>query len=289
MADPSASGGGFLRYVRRAFAQRWNLGLFGVATAFALLSPAPDALVPIVLGLEGAYLLGLVSRPRFRQYVDAQEAAASRAVREGTAVDLYSQLQARLSMGDRQRFQRVVDRCEDMRRLAKTAHATATPDDNLRESALNRLLFFYLRLLVARRSLEQFLQQSNRAELQSQRTGFASRLAGAETAGDQRMVASLQDTLKDLDTRIANVDKGEKDAQFMDLELTRIEGKVNALAETAITRQDPGELSAQVSAFTDTLSLSQDVASQMISLQDLELAAADAPPILGRARARQVN
>jgi hypothetical protein len=221
--------------------------------------------------------------------VDAQDAAVSRAAREGSAVDLYTQLQARLSIGDRQRFQRVVDRCEDMRRLAKTVHTENSPDDDLRASALNRLLFFYLRLLVARRSLEQFLAQSNRVELQSDRTRLAARLADAQKGGDQRMITSLQDTLKDLDTRIANVDKGDKDAQFVDLELTRIEGKVNALAETAITRQDPGELSAQVTAFTDTLRLSQDVASQMISLEDLELATAEAPQIIGAPRTKQTN
>ena len=77
--------------------------------------------------------------------------------------------------------------------------------------------------------------------------------------------------------------------QFLELELTRIEGKVHALAEAAITRQDPAELSAQVTAFTDTLRLSQDVATQMISLQDLELATAAAPQILGSSGVKQVN
>jgi hypothetical protein len=114
-------------------------------------------------------------------------------------------------------------------------------------------------------------------------------MTSAEKESDQRMVTSLQDTLKDLDTRIANLDKGDKDAQFVELELTRIEGKVHALAEAAITRQDPGELSAQVTAFTETLRMSQDVASQMISLQDLELATAEAPPILGVARTKQAQ
>ena len=176
-----------------------------------------------------------------------------------------------------------------MRRLAKSVHADAVPDDDLRESALNRLLFFYLRLLVARRSLENFLAQSNLVELQLQQKDLTARLAEAEKGSDQRMVISLQDTIKDLETRIANVDKGDKDAQFVDLELTRIEGKVNALAESAITRQDPGALSAQVTAFTDTLRLSQDVASHMISMQDLELATAEAPPILGTTRSKQAN
>ncbi|MCC6771127.1 MAG: hypothetical protein IT360_07925 [Gemmatimonadaceae bacterium] len=288
MAD-SASGG-FMKYVARAFRQRWNLGLLGVAAAFAILSPFPDALLPLVVGLEGAYLLGMVSRPRFRDYVDAQDAAASREASAVTAEDLFTQLRNRLSLGDRQRFEKVVTRCEDMRRLARTVRAgRSSDDDSTRDAALNKLLFFYLRLLVGRRSLEQFLASSNRYELESQRRELAERLTAAEQkaaepGGDQRILSSLRDTVKDLDTRIANVSKGEKDAEFVELELTRIEGKVHALSEGAITSQDPGDLSAQVTAFTETLQLSQDVASQMISLDDLELASADAPPILGSAR-----
>ncbi|MFN8573777.1 MAG: hypothetical protein U0132_17100 [Gemmatimonadaceae bacterium] len=281
MADSTPARGGFIRYVGQAFALRWNLGLLSVAAAFAVLSPFPDALLPIVAGLEGAFLLGMVSRPKFRDYVDAQDAAKSRAARAGDAADIYKQLQARLSVGDRQRFQRIVDRCEQMRMLARTVRAGNTADDDVRASALNRLLFFYLRLLVARRSLELFLQQSNRVELDHQRASLAVKLDDVTKEGDQRMVTTVQDTIKDLDTRIANVDKGEKDLEFIELELTRIEGKVQTLAESAITRQDPGDLSAQVNAFTDTLAMSQDVATHMISLQDLELSTVDAPPIIG--------
>jgi hypothetical protein len=287
VADTTSKRGGFIRYLGQAFKQRWNLGLLGVAAAFAALSPFPDALLPIVAGLEGAFLLGMVSRPRFRDYVDAQDAAASRAERAGDAADLYKQLQARLSVGDRQRFQRVVDRCEQMRSLARTVRAGNTADDDVRASALNRLLFFYLRLLVARRSLELFLQQSNRVELDHQRASMAVKLDDVTKEGDQRIITTVQDTIKDLDTRIANVDKGEKDLEFVELELTRIEGKVQTLAESAITRQDPGDLSAQVNAFTDTLAMSQDVAAHMISLQDLELSTADAPPIIGGTQANQ--
>lgn len=284
-----ASRGSFRKYIRRAFRQRWNLGLLGVAAAFAVISPWPDALFPIVAGLEGLYLLGMVSNERFRDAVDAQEAAASRDASVVTAEDLFTQLRNRLGLTDRQRFEKVVARCEEMRKLASTVRAGRVGDDTARDDALNKLLFFYLRLLVGRRSLEQFLASSNRYELEEQRRELGARLTDAEQraaqpGGDQRIVSSLRDTLKDLDARIANVQKGEKDAEFVELELTRIEGKVHALAESAITSQDPGDLSAQVTAFTETLQLSQDVASQMISLEDLELASAAAPSILGSGR-----
>lgn len=288
MAERSLRGG-FLRYIGRAFKQRWNLGIFAVAGAFAALSPYPDAFLPIVFGLEGAFLLGMVANSRFRDYVDAQDLVKARVADSNNAINMYAQLQQRLSLQDRQRFQQVVDRCEDMHRLASSVRPGEPPADEMRNEALNRLLFFYLRLLVARRSLERFLDQSNRAQLESQRAEMAKRLAASGTDADARVVSSLQDTIKDLDARIANVVKGEKDVQFLELELTRIEGKVHALAEAAITRQDPAELSAQVTAFTDTLRLSQDVATQMISLQDLELATAAAPQILGSSGVKQVN
>ncbi len=288
MADSGMSS--FRKYAARAFRQRWNLGLLGIATAFALISPFPDALLPIIAGLEGLFILGMVSNSRFRDAIDAQDAAASRDASAMTAEDLFTQLRNRLGLGDRQRFEKVVARCEEMRKLASTVRAGRGSEDTARDDALNKLLFFYLRLLVGRRSLEQFLASSNRYELEAQRRDLAARLAdaekkAAEPGGDQRIVSSLRDTIKDLDARIANVIKGEKDAEFVELELTRIEGKVHALAESAITSQDPGDLSAQVTAFTETLQLSQDVASQMISLDDLELATAAAPPILGNARA----
>ena len=281
------------RYLWRAFAQRWNLLLFGAGAAVALLSPYPDVALPLVLGLEGAFLTGLVSRPRFREAVDAQDAARTRAQGERSSAQLFAQLHGRLTPNDRQRFERTVARCEDLRRLSRAVRPPTAAEDASREDALNTLLFFFLRLLVARRSLGQFLATSSRAELESQRRDVADRLAAharqeQDAPGiDSRIAASLRDTLADLDARLGNLDKGTKDAEFMDLELARIEGKVHALAETAITSQDPGNLSAQVTAFTETLRLSQDVAAHMMSLDDLALATAEAPPILGGARVPQ--
>ena len=168
MADlPSRSG--FMKYITGAFLGRWNLGLLGVASAFALLSPLPDAMFAIVAGLEGAYLLGMVSRPRFREYIDARDAAVRRESQVVSADDLSAQLQSRLGLEDRQRFLRLVDSCREMQKLASTVRTTTGPDDVIRASALNRLLFFYLRLLVARRSLNQFLAQSNRLQMTEQR------------------------------------------------------------------------------------------------------------------------
>lgn len=271
---------GFGYYIRRALLEKWNLGLFVAALGFSALSPMPDALLPIVIGLEGLFLLGMAGHPRFRQAMDAEDAKGTRAATEVSSAQAYVQLVERLDAKDRARFRQLVMHCQQMQQLASGVQGGSGPADDMRSSALDRLLFFYLRLLVTRKSLNTFLEQSDVAELRARRARVHEQLTAAEAATEERLRASLADTLGDLDARIANVEKSLNDAKYLEVELERIEGKAQALAEVAITRQDPTELAAQVTAFTDTLRLSEDVEARMVSLQGLELASTDAPAIL---------
>ena len=59
-----AHGAGMVEYLKRAFLYRWNLLLFFGGAAAAALSPWPDALLPLLLAAEIAYLGSLVSRPK---------------------------------------------------------------------------------------------------------------------------------------------------------------------------------------------------------------------------------
>src|ERR1035438_4728426 len=63
---------GLAEYLKRAFLHRWNLLLFTGGLVAAGLTPVPDALVPMVLAVEVAYLGGLVAHPPFREAVGAQ-------------------------------------------------------------------------------------------------------------------------------------------------------------------------------------------------------------------------
>lgn len=278
MAPPVRRGFGY--YVRRAFVEKWNVGLFLAAVGFSALSPFPDALLPIVVGLEGLFLLSMAGNPRFRQAMDAETAKTERITSDVTSTRSYLQMIERLEAGDRARFRQLVLHCQQMQSLASGVQGGSSPADAMRESALNRLLFFHLRLLITRDSLRTFLTQSDVSALRERRARVQEQLTAAEAANEERLEASLRDTLNDLETRITNVEKALKDANYLDIELQRIEGKAQALAEAAITRQDPTELAAQVTAFTDTLRLSEDVEARMVSLQGLELASTDAPAIL---------
>jgi len=78
-SDPaSGRGAGALTYIKHAFLYHWNLLLFGGAAVLAALSPFPDAALPIVGGLELAYLTGLIAMPRFRTAIDAKIASEAR-------------------------------------------------------------------------------------------------------------------------------------------------------------------------------------------------------------------
>jgi hypothetical protein len=286
MDTPTPPRPSFRRYVSAAIRNKWNLLLFGAGAAFAALSPFPDALVPIILGVEGLVALGLASHPRFQQAVDAQLHKANRTATAVSSSQTFLKLLDRLDPRDRTRFRQLVSHCEQMQDLASGVGTGKNPADDMRQQALNRLLFFHLRLLITRDSLLTFLEQSNLLEIKDRQVRTERQLATAKANNDARLATSLEDTLKDLNTRIANLEKAEHDAKFIDVELERIEGKAQALAESAIARQDPTELAAQVTAFTDTLKLSEDVEARMVSLKDLELTTTDAPMILNSAAVR---
>jgi hypothetical protein len=284
--DPAPPRPSFGRYFRAAVKNKWNLLLFGAGMAFAAISPFPDAILPILLGVEGLYAMGLASHPRFRAAVDAQLHKANRSATAVSSSQMFLKLLDRLDPRDRARFRQLVTHCEQMQDLASGVGGGRTPADDMRQTALNKLLFFHLRLLITRDSLVTFLDQSNLMEIKDRQVRTERQLATARANNDTRLAASLEDTVKDLNTRIANLEKAEKDAHFIEVELERIEGKAQALAESAIARQDPTELAAQVTAFTDTLKLSEDVEARMVSLQDLELSTTDAPMILNSAAVR---
>ena len=69
----------FGKYLKTAFLNRWNLLWFGAASAFALLTPIPDALLAVAAAVEITYLGLIGTHPKFQAYVDAQQAKLARA------------------------------------------------------------------------------------------------------------------------------------------------------------------------------------------------------------------
>ena len=239
-------GGGIGHYIRRAFLGRWNLLVVFGGAAAALLTPWPDVLLPLLGAGEALYLGGIVSMPRFREAIDAQEANQTRG--QAAAVNV-NQLLVGLGTDAQQRFNTLKRRCLEMRSIASATRPTSI--DGTTDAwtpALDRLLYGFLRLLGQQNSLLRFLRSTTTAELTKRLDELKKRLADAKTGGDDRMTRSLEESTAIAEQRLDNYGKAVKNADFAAAELDRVEAKIQALIEMAANRQDPDLLSSQVDA-----------------------------------------
>ncbi len=286
-------------YLKAAFLYHWNLLFVLGGGALAALSGKPDALLPIVGGLEIAYLTGLLAMPRFRTAIDAREAAkerdASAAARVSPAAQItLQQMLDTLPQASVQRFLSLRQRCFEMRDIASRIRGQASGDadsgDAIRTPALDRLLFLFLKLLMSKAGLDRFMKSSSEAELDLRLQDVKQKLAAAQAGGDERVVRSLQDSVADAELRLDNYRKSKKDAEFVEVELDRIETKIQALIEMGVSRQDPDALSHQVTAAADSMHQTEDAVNQLQHLTGLADSLAEPPAILeadlGRATIR---
>ena len=80
--------------------------------------------------------------------------------------------------------------------------------------------------------------------------------------------------------RLANYRKAASNAQFVELELDRIEAKIQALVEMSVNRQDPDFLTDQVDAAADSMKQTETAISELQSITGLTDVLEEPPPIL---------
>ena len=276
-------------YLKAAFLYHWNLLFVIGGGALAALSGKPDALLPIVGGLEIAYLTGLLAMPRFRTAIDAREAAKERGATAAARVDPNAQQSLQrmietLPQASVARFIALRQRCFEMRDIASRIRGqtagSSDSGDAIRTPALDRLLFLFLKLLMSQAGLERFLRSASEKELAARLSETNSRLAAAQAGGDERTIRSLQDSVADGELRLDNYRKSMKDAEFVAIELDRIETKIQALIEMGVSRQDPDALSHQVTAAADSMHQTEDAVNQLQHLTGLADSLAEPPAIL---------
>ena len=276
-------------YVKHAFLFPWNLLIFLGGAALAVMSPYPDALLPIVGGLELAYLTGLSSLPRFRTAIDAKLAAKARGSSAAATptssqqVSLDKILES-LPAPALRRFLLLRQRCFEMRSITSgvrgQADDAADSAESIRTPALDRLLYLFLRLLVSQNGLDRFMRSTSERDLDAKLTDIRTRFEAAKTAGDERVKNSLQDSVADAELRLDNYRKAAKDAEFVAIELDRIETKIQALIEMGVSRQDPDYLSHQVTAAAESMQHTEAAVNQLQHLTGLADQIEEPPPIL---------
>ena len=276
-------------YLKAAFFYHWNLLFVVGGGALAALSGRPDALLPIVAGLEIAYLTGLLATPRFRTAIDAQTAAKAREATATARVDPSAQQSLQrmidsLPAASAARFVALRQRCFEMRdivsRIRGQASGPSDSGDSIRTPALDRLLFLFLKLLMSQAGLDRFLRSASEKELSARLEETRARLVASQTNGDERTVNSLKDSVADGELRLDNYRKSVKDSEFVSVELDRIETKIQALIEMGVSRQDAEALSHQVTAAADSMQQTEDAVNQLQHLTGLADSLAEPPAIL---------
>jgi len=289
MAPNGSSGPGLRDYVKHAFLYPWNLLFFLGGATLAAMSPHPDAFIPIIGALELAYVTGLSSIPRFRTAIDAKIAAKAREGRVTSGATSSSQqslerILESLPAPALRRFLLLRQRCFEMRSIASGVRGQADPGpdsaESIRTPALDRLLYLFLRLLVSQNGLDRFLRSTSEKDLEAKLADMRTRFEAAKTAGDERVKNSLQDSVADAELRLENYRKAAKDAEFVAIELDRIETKIQALIEMGVSRQDPDYLSHQVTAAAESMQHTEAAVNELQHLTGLADQIEEPPAIL---------
>jgi hypothetical protein len=184
----------------------------------------------------------------------------------------------------RKRFEQLHARCVEMRHLAVGVRGASGHDagsaEEIRTPGLDRLLWLFLRLLMSKNALDRFLTTMSIEEINVRREQLRKDLAAAQQAGDERIVRSLQDSVAMAELRLDNYERAKKNAQFVTIELDRMESKIQALAEMAVNRQDPDLISTQVDSAAESMRQTEKAVSELQHLTGLADELQDPPAIL---------
>ncbi|MEO7455058.1 MAG: hypothetical protein ABIY52_02275 [Gemmatimonadaceae bacterium] len=245
---------GLAAYLKRAFTYHWNIGLFSVGVVGALLSPWPDAVLPLVGALEALYLGSMVGIPKFREAIDAEAHSTQPAAQK--ADTSLGELLSGLGLDAQRRFQALRHRCVDMQAIAtdlRGADAVGDVAGSMRTSGLNQLLWGFLRLLHHQAALRKLITSMDEADIALKQRQVADGLTKAKASADERLIRSHEERLATVNERLAHYERSRNDLEFVTAELDRIEDKIQALSEMAVNQADPNGLSAQIDATAESM------------------------------------
>lgn len=271
---------GLTDYLKHALLYRWNLLLLIGGVLGATLTPWPDALLPLVGAAEALYLAALVSSQKFRRAVDARVYQQLREPQVAESQRTLQRILDSLPPASRSRFDKLRARCLEMRAIADGVRGRtgATAAQDLGSTALDRLLWVFLRLLVSQESLNRFLEHTDPAEIRSHLEDARSRLSASDAG--ERVKRSLEDSVAVQEMRLDNYQKAAGNADFLRVEIDRIEAKIHALTEAAVNRQDTEFLSSQIDSVAESMQSTAKAISELQSITGLVDEMQEPPAIL---------
>jgi hypothetical protein len=208
-----------------------------------------------VLAAEAAYLGLLGTHPKFQSYVDAKDAKAARTRQTAGAEESLREIVESLPKESIQRFKALRERCLELRQIARdlkstTSAETGLPLEDFQMAGLDKLLWIYLRLLYTQYALGRFLKRTKEETIQGDVAELEERLKQVDAEPDavqrDKVKKALEDNLETCRNRLTNFQKARGNFELLELEIDRLENKIQSLGELAVNRQEPDFISGQV-------------------------------------------
>ena len=206
--------------------------------AFAIFGIAHPGFWLIGLGLEALWLMSATGSDRFRALTDASAGQ----IEEGTTEDQRQALIARLTPEHRQRLNALEKKSARALTLQREAGVSEVRCE-MNGDSLHKLVWFFLKLLVARENLQALGDASMRRDLRQQVEKLERELDGRVSFA---LRESKEATLKILQQRLAHVDRREESLAEIDGDLTRIEAQLDLAVDSAGLRGKDGAVSADI-------------------------------------------
>lgn len=278
----------FWGYLKAAFNAK-PFGMFvapnwvGLA-AFGVLGLTNPGFWLVGAGLEIAYLLGLSGNRRFQEVVDRRQSDGS----EAAWKEKMDGMVRRLTDTDQARYVAFVSRCRTI--LDQLTHQDPSGSAaTVHGENLSKLIWVYLRLLVARRAMSRVLKEPTLGETQEIEHRLAevrARLTDPALGDDLRR--SLTSQAEILEQRVNQRKEGRDKLDFLEAEILRIQEQVELLREQAALSADAGGLSARLDEITGSLGgASQWISDQQKLYGSLDDLLEEPPPVAVRATIKE--
>lgn len=280
----------FWSYVKAAFNAR-PFGMFVAPNwlglvAFGVLGFTNPGFWLLGAGLELSYLLTLATNPRFQRAIVSLASAGNAQVWK----DKLDQMVRRLSDPDQARYVAFVARCRTILEQFSQQDPSGAGTDVQSEN-LSKLIWVYLRLLIARRAMSRVLKEptlGETSELETRLAALKQRLGDTTLAEDLRHSLSSQAEI--LEQRVTQRKEGRAKLDFLEAEILRIQEQVELLREQSALSTDADGLSTRLDQITGTLGgASQAISDQQKIYGSFDDLLEEPPPAIARATLREAK
>lgn len=243
---------GFMDYLGAAFNAR-PMGMFVAPNwvglgAFGILGLANPGFWVLGAGLELGYLLTLATNRRFQRAISARPQAASRDEWQQKIAGVLG----RLNPEDRRTYESLAARCRSILDLQRHSATEVPLGLDAQADSLGRLSWTFLRLLLARRTIHNVIDEGASDTALEDRIATLERQQADQNAGDE-LRRSIGGQLEILKQRVQQRQDADRKLAFIDAELGRIQQQVELIREQAALSTDPELLSRRIDEITATL------------------------------------